>query len=139
MTIRTIYENISEMAIADVKARNLEEIKLQVRASDCPIRMLLPSTKGEQGFVAIGTLSATTWYVRDLCLWQPLVAGTGIEQCANEMLGYIELYAAAIRAMRNPTSESHIVSVTFQLGPVLWVQTDYWAVDVQLEIEEFLQ
>lgn len=137
--IRDIYEVISEMAIADVKARNLEEIKIQVRATDCPIRMLLPSTRGEQGFVAIGTLSKTTWYIRDLCLWQPVTAGTGIEQCANEMLGYMELYAKGIRGLRNPTPESHIVSVSFQLGPVPWVKTSYWAIDTLLVVEEHLQ
>lgn len=134
-----IYEAISEMKIADVKARNLEEIKIQVRASDCPVRMLLPSTRGEQGFVAIGTLSATQWFIRDLCLWQPVTEGTGIEQCAREMVVFMALYAAGIRAMRNPTPESVIISVSFQLGPVPWALTDYWAIDITLVVEEHLQ
>lgn len=137
--IRDIYYRISEMPVGTVRARNLDEIKLAVRESDCPVRLLLPSTEGGQGFVAIGTLSKTTWRIRDLCLWQPLVAGSGIEQCANDMLAYIELYAAGIRAMRSPTPESNIVSVTFQLGPVPWATSDFWAVDVTVEVEEYLQ
>lgn len=137
--IRDIYTAISEMKIADVKARNLEEIKIQVRATDCPVRMLLPSTRGELGFVAIGTLSKTSWYIRDLCLWQPVTEGTGIEQCANDMVAFMELYAKGIRALRNPTPESHIISASFQLGPVPWVNTNYWAIDILLVVEEHLQ
>lgn len=135
--IRGIYTAISEMVVGDVKARNLDKIKLQVRK--CPVRLLLPCTEGDQGFVAIGTLSRTIWRIRDLCLWQPLKAGTGIEQCANDMVAYIELYGAAIRAMRNPTAESNILSVTYQLGPVPWAKSDYWAIDIILEVEEHLQ
>lgn len=137
--IRAIYTAIAEMAVGDVHARDLSEIKLQVRAEDCPVRMLLPCTEGEQGFVAIGTLSNTSWRIRDLCLWQPLKAGSGIEQCANEMIAFVEIYGAAVRAMRNPTPESHIVSVSYRLGPVPWATTDYWAVDIILVVEEILQ
>lgn len=137
--IRDIYTKIAETAIGTVQARDLDEIKLTVRAADCPMRLLLPSTQGSQGFVAIGTLSNTHWFVRDLCLWQPIIEGTGIEQCANDMLAYIELYAAAIRAMRNPTPQSNIVNVEYQLGPVAWANIDFWAIDISLEIEEILQ
>lgn len=137
--IRSIYYAISEMAVGDVVARNLDEIKLSVRATDCPLRLLLPATEGEQAFIAIGTLSKTVWRIRDLCLWQPVVEGTGIEQCANEMLAYVELYAAGIRAMRNPTPESNIVSVSFQILPIKWATSDFWAVDITVEVEEFLQ
>ena len=138
MSIRDIYRVISEMAVGDVQARNLDEIKLAVRASDCPMRLLLPSTQGNQGFVAIGTLSRTIWTIRDLCLWQPVIEGSGIEQCANDMMAYIELYAAGIRRMRAPTPESNIISVTFQLGPIPWAVTDFWAIDVTVEVEEHL-
>lgn len=139
MSIRDIYTAIAETPVGDVKARDLSEIKLEVRVDDCPLRLLLPSTRGDQGFVAIGTLSKTTWYIRDLCMWQPLLAGTGIEQCANDMVAYIELYAKAMREMRNPTPESNLVSVTYQLGPILWAKTNFWAIDIMLEVEEFLQ
>ena len=139
MSLQDIYWKLSEMPVGDVKARNLDEIKLQVRAVDLPLRMLLPSTEGEQGFISIGTLTRTTWRIRDLCLWQPVVEGTGIEQCAGDMLAYIQLYAAGIRAMRNPTPESTIMTVTFTLGPVAWATSDFWAVDTILEVEEYLQ
>jgi hypothetical protein len=139
MTIRALYTRISELAVGAVQARDLDEIKLAVRAEDCPLRLLLPSTTGDQGFVAIGTLSNTEWAIRDLCLWQPIVAGSGIEQCANDLLAYIELYAAAIRAMRSPGPGASVESVSFKLGPVLWGVVTYWAVDVQLLINELLQ
>jgi len=136
--IRDIYSVLSDMAVGDVKARNLDEIKLNLRSSDCPMRLLLPATTGEQGFVAIGTMTKTAWAIRDLCLWQPIIEGTGIEQCANDMLGYIELYAAAIRALRTPTPESHVVSVSFTLGPVPWGTVDFWAIDTTVTVEEYL-
>jgi hypothetical protein len=138
MTLRDIYLALSEMAVGDVVARNIDEIKLAVRASDCPVRMLLPATEGNESFIAIGTLTKTYWRLRDLCLWQPIVEGTGIEQCAQDMLAYIELYTAAIRKMRNPTPESVITTATIQLGPVPWATSDFWAVDITVEVEEYL-
>lgn len=139
MSLRSLYYAISEMAVGDVGCRNLDEIKLEVRATDCPMRLLLPSTEGMMGFIAIGTLTKTPWRIRDLCLWQPITAGSGIEQCANEMVTYIELYAAAIRKMREPVPGTNLISATFKLGPVPWALTDFWAVDVLLEVEEYLK
>lgn len=136
MSIRDVYYAISEMAVGDVPARNVEGIKLAVRATDCPVRLLLPSTEGNAGFMGIGTLTRTTWLIRDLCLWQPLIAGSGVEQCANDMLGYIELYQAAIRQLRNPTPGSYITSVSHVLGPVAWATSDFWAIDTTIEVEE---
>lgn len=138
MGIRDLYTTISEMAVGDVKARDLYDIKLIVRSEDCPLRLLLPSTTGEQGFVAIGTLTKTVWSIRDLCLWQPVNAGTGIEQCAADMVAYIELYAAAVRLLRNPGPGANIAGVSFTLGPVDWGTVKYWAIDATLEIEEHL-
>lgn len=57
MSLRSLYYAISEMAVGDVGCRNLDEIKLEVRATDCPMRLLLPSTEGMMGFIAIGTLT----------------------------------------------------------------------------------
>jgi len=139
MSLRSLYYAISEMAVGDVVCRNLDEIKLTIRAEDCPMRLLLPSTEGEMGFIAIGTLTKTPWRIRDLCLWQPIMAGSGIEQCANEMVAYIELYAAAIRKMREPVPGTNLISATFKLGPVLWATSDFWAIDVVLGVEEFLK
>jgi hypothetical protein len=138
MRLRDLYYAISEMAVGDVVCRNLDEIKLTIRAEDCPMRLLLPSTEGEMGFIAIGTLTKTPWRIRDLCLWQPIMAGSGIEQCANEMVTYIELYAAAIRKMREPVPGTNLIRASFKLGPVLWATSDFWAIDVLLEIEQYL-
>ena len=137
MALRDIYAALSEMAVGDVPCRNLDEIKLDVSPADCPTRLLLPSTEGEMGFVGLGPTSRVAWRVRDLCLWQPVMAGTGIQQCADDMLGYLELYQAAVRALRNPTSGSSIVGVTYQMGPVAWADSDFWAIDIILEVEEY--
>lgn len=139
MTIRALYTKLSEMAVGDVKARDLDGIKLAVRAEDCPLRLLLPSTLGDQGFIAIGTLTGTTWALRDLCLWQPVVAGSGIEQCAGDMVAFMELYAAGIRSLRSPGPGASIESVSFKLGPVEWGRVNFWAIDITVEIHEVMQ
>lgn len=143
MSIRDLYERVSELPIAHpdptrglIKARNIDEIKLEVRDTDCPVRLLLPSTEGQMAFVAIGTMTETLWRIRDLCLWQPVTAGSGIEQCADDMLGYIELYLAGLKSLRNPAPGCTLESVTMQMGPVPWATTDFWAVDTLLEIRE---
>ena len=137
MTIRDIYTAISEMDVGDVVCRNLDEIKLQVRADDCPQRLMLPSTEGEMGFMGIGATGRTSWHIRDLCLWQPIIAGTGVEQCAGDMLGYLEQYQTAVRALRNPTAGSAIVGVSYKITPIAWATTDFWAIDITLEVEEY--
>lgn len=137
MILRDVYQAISNMQTGDVKCRNLDEIQLQVKATDCPIRLLLPSTEGEQEFFGIGTLTKVTWKIRDLCLWQPILAGTGIEQCAGDMLAFIELYGAAIRALRNPVTGATIVGVSYKITPIAWATTDFWAVDTNLTVEEY--
>jgi len=135
--VRDIYAALSEMAVGDVVCRNLDEIKLEVAPADCPIRLLLPSTEGEMNFVGIGPTSRVAWRIRDLCLWQPMRAGTGIEQCGDDMLAYLELYQAGVRALRNPTTGSSITNVVYTMSPVAWANSDFWAIDIILEVEEY--
>ena len=100
--------------------------------------MLLPSTSGDLEFIALGDLQKMTWVIRDLCIWAPLSAGSGIQQYAKGMVEYIRLYVAEIKANRNPTDLSVITGVAVQMGPIAWADTDYWAVDITLTIEEIL-
>ena len=98
---------------------------------------MLPATEGDLSFMGIGPLTKANWRIRDLCLWQPIVAGTGLEQCADEMLAYMEMYATGIRALRNVTPGATIVGVSYKMAPILWGTTDFWAVDITLEVEEY--
>ena len=52
------------------------------------------------------------------------------------MAEYIRQYALALKALRAPTSQSYIASVSYAIGPITWGETEFWAVDVNLEIEE---
>ena len=137
MSLRDIYFAVSEMAVGDVEARNLDELKLQVKMDDCPLRLLLPATEGDLEFFGIGPLTRVTWRIRDLCLWQPIIAGTGLEQCADEMLAYIELYSTAVRALRNPTAGAAITGVSYKIAPIAWGTTDFWSIDITLQVEEY--
>jgi len=137
MSLRDIYFAVSEMDVGDVEARNLDELKLQVKMDDCPMRLLLPATEGDLEFFGIGSLTRVTWRIRDLCLWQPIIAGTGLEQCADEMLAYIELYSSAVRALRNPTAGTAITGVSYKISPIQWGTTDFWSIDIVLQVEEY--
>jgi hypothetical protein len=135
--IRDIYLALAQMQVGDVPCRNLDEIKLQIQVQDTPVRLLLPSTEGELGFRGIGSGTTIAWRIRDLCLWQPIQSGTGIEQCADEMLAYLELYSQALRNLRVPTTQSSITNVVYTMSPVAWASGDFWAIDIILEVEEY--
>lgn len=136
--ISAIYKEIANFKISNVKSRNIDKINLIIKEADLPCRMLLPSTSGELSFVGLGSLNNITWVIRDLCLWAPLTAGSGIEQFADSMVGYIRLYLAAIKAHRNLTNQSNITGIAFQMGPIPWAEKDYWAIDITLTVEEIL-
>jgi len=131
-----IYQEISKLKIDGVKARNIDKIRLAVRKADLPCRMLLPSTRGEVEYVGIGSLNSITWVIRDLCLWAPLSAGSGVEQFSEGMLEYMQLYVMALKELRNPTGQSVVTNYAFEMGPVPWADKDYWAVDVTLTVQE---
>lgn len=135
--IKEIYLAISNIALGGIQSRNLPGLELEVAEADLPVRIIMPSTRGDANFIAIGELSKIEWAIRDLCLWAPLEAGS-IAQYAEPMLDYIKAYIAAIQALRQPTGQSVITGWVFQLGPVQWGEASYWAVDVTLSVEEYL-
>ena len=136
--ILDIYKEISKMKVGDVKSRDISKVKLAIRKGSLPMRMLLPSTSGDMEFIAIGSLQKMTWAVRDLCLFAPLAAGSGVEQYSKAMVDYLSLYMAQIKDMRHPTAQSNIIGVEVQMGPIPWGADDYWSVDITLTVEEIL-
>lgn len=136
--IRDIYTKISEIPIGTAKSRDLSQIKLVVNPENAPMRLLLPVTEGDMAFVAIGSLTNTSWQIRDLCLWQPVTAGSGIEQCAEDMVVYMELYLAAMRKNRNLVG-ANLTGIQIKLGTVTWVKTEWWAVDCRLTVDNVQQ
>jgi hypothetical protein len=137
--IEAIYRIIAGFDLGGIQSRNLPEIKLLVQQGDCPVRLLMPSTRGEQSFVLVGSTQKIQWRIRDLCLWAPVSEGQGIENFAQPMQDYIVAYLAAIKALYGGqvTSQAHIVGATFSMGPVIWDETQLWAVDTQLAVEEY--
>ena len=136
--ISEIYDAIAGISLTGVAVRNIDEIELTIIQDDLPCRMLIPSTSGEGEFIAIGKTTRLTWTIRDLCLWTPLSAGTGVGDSSEDMVAYIDEYIAAIIAMRNPTAQSHFVHYEYQMGPVPWGDSNYWAIDFILTVEEIL-
>ena len=54
--IKAIYTSIANMKVGSIKSRNVTKVKLVIKDSDLPMRMLLPSTSGEMEFIALGNL-----------------------------------------------------------------------------------
>jgi hypothetical protein len=136
--ILDIYESIANMKVGKIKSRNIDKVKLTIRDSDLPLRMLLPATEGEMAFVALGNLQRMGWALRDLCLFAPLTKGSGVQQYSKAMVDYLSLYMEQIKENRNPTTTSNILGVEVQMVPVLWGEKTYWAVDITLTVEEIL-
>ena len=133
-----IYNSIANMTVGSVKSRDVDQVRLAVKDSDLPCRMLLPSTSGEMEFIALGNLQNMNWAIRDLCLFAPMTKGKGIESFSKAMVEYLDLYMKEIKENRNPTPLSNIVGVEVQMGPVKWGDETYWAIDIVLTVGEIL-
>ena len=137
--IASVYTAIAAYApTGATTTRNISAVQLTVRNADLPCRLLLPSTSTEGDFVMMGNVQKVGWAIRDLCLWAPLGAGTGIAQYSSAMLTYISSYLSKIKAGRNPATNCTIVGYEAQMGPVPWGDKDYWAVDITVTVEEIL-
>jgi hypothetical protein len=137
MSITDIYFALSQMAVGPVPCRNREEIQLVVRAEDCPVRLLVPMIETELDFVFIGALTKEEHRIRDLCLWQPVSAGLGIQQCAYDIGVWCAMYDDAIRALKNPTAGSTIRHLSRKEVEVQWGDTKFFGIENILTIEEY--
>ena len=138
--VEAIYLTLANLDLGGIPSRNLPEINLLVEQGDMPVRLLMPSTRGEQEFVRVGSTQKVRWTIRDLCLWAPVSAGSGIEQYAAAMQAYIVAYLAALKDFYGGglTPQSHVTGATFQMTPVTWGEMSCWAVDAQISVEEYL-
>jgi len=135
--IANIYLAIAAMKVGKVKCRNIDKIKLEIRDKDLPCRFLLPATEGDLNFVALGSSPISIqWVIRDLCLWAPVSAGSGIEKFSQAMLEYEMLYIKRLQELLNPTSQSVITNATWRQSPIPWAEKDYWGIDYTLTVEE---
>ena len=137
--ILAAYTSIANMEVGSVKSRNIDRINLTVKDSDLPMRLLMPSTEGDQNFVGIGSLQKVTWAIQDLCLFASVTKGAGIQQYSEAMVEYIVLYLAQVKANKNPATNCCITGMSIEMTPVRWGETKtYWAVDINLVVEETL-
>lgn len=136
--IQAIYKSIADMKVGKVKSRNIDKAKLTVRDGDLPLRILIPSTEVDGGFIALGNLQSMVWTIEDLCLIARRTQGKGIEHYSKSMVDYLSLYIAALKENHNPTNTSNVVGLEGSMYPVGWGDKEYWAVDITLTIEEIL-
>lgn len=135
--IDEIYLAIANLSLGGITCRNLPQVTLEVGQADLPLRIIVPSTRGEGTFVMIGTLQKVEWAIHDLCLWAPIGTAT-IEQYAQPMLDYIKAYLTALKGILTPTDQSHLTGFTFEMAPRQWGEATYWAVDATFSVEEYL-
>lgn len=137
--ISPIYKAISKWRVGDVKCRNIEKIKLAIKDKHLPCRFLLPATEGDLNFVALGSSPINIkWQIRDLCLWAPISAGSGIEMYSGAMLEYEMLYIKRLQENLNPTTQSVITNVTWRQSPIPWAKKDYWGIDYTITVVEIV-
>ena len=136
--ISDIYDAIAGWSFTGVTTRNIDEVKNTVHSGDCPLRILLPFTEGTQGFIALGNPTKVSWVIRDLCLWKPAAEGHGIEQCADDLIGYLSDYADSLKSNRSPSGQSHISNISYRMGVFPWGNTDFWGVEIQITVEEYI-
>lgn len=138
--ILDIYDTLADFSITNVSVvRNIDEVKLPVRTGDLPMRILIPSTEGDVNVDGlINNVSVIDWQIRDLCLWAPLSAGAGIEQYAEDMVTYIKDYIDLVKTNRNPADNCVITGVNIRMTPQPWGDSNYWAVDILLNVKEIM-
>lgn len=137
--ILSVYDTLAGWSITNIKVtRDIDEVKLDIKQGDLPMRILLPSTEGELGFIDIGKLTNIQWQIRDLCLWAPLSAGAGIEQYASDIVTYVKDYIDNVKNNRSPANNTNIVGMSVRISPVPWGENDYWSIDILLQVEEIL-
>ena len=128
------------MTIGSVEARNIDKINLRVNQGDLPIRLLLPATEGDLDFGSFigGSTALMAWVIKDLCLFAPVSAGSGVEQYAESMVDYIALYIDEVKANRCAGEYGTVLAVSIKMSPVKWAEKIYWAVDTTLTIKEII-
>ncbi len=136
--IKTIYTNIANMTVGSIPARNVISVDQSILSGDLPVRILLPKTSADMEFVMLGNLEKLVWSITDLCIFGSVSAGSGVEQYSEDMVDYMNLYMTAIKSKRNPAPNCHIEGVQIELGPILWGDKDYWAVEIILTVSEVL-
>lgn len=148
--ISSIYSSIAgfQVSVGSVTptVRNINQLRTKVNSADAPIRLLLPvsptTEASDFGFIALGKLANVTWKVTDLLLWKPVAQGSGIAECAEDLMTYTAAYMEAIRSNRVVASQAHITGANFKPGVYYWPDNEsgvpYYGVAVVLNVEEIL-
>lgn len=124
-----------------VGVRDIDQLKETLHADDCPVRMLSVTTAdigGEFAFIALGKTNTVTWSINDRLYLKGAGLAKGIESFSANLIKYTASYVGQIRDNRAPTSQSHVVSASFNPGVFEWSGEKFAGLDVFLTIEEVI-
>lgn len=121
-----IYDAIKGMSTTwstdvTVSAWNYDELDSGLQPN-CPQRALsiTGSLNGDFGFVAIGTLCKIEWIITDTLFLKQAAEGESLTENSANIVKYIVAYVDALRALRAPTTQSHITGLTIKPGVYYW-------------------
>lgn len=144
--IDAIYQAIHDLAVTfdsdiTVPCWDYDEIKQAMPSGNTPIRVL--STVGEggnaqMGYMLVANSAKVTWNIEDTLYLTPVTAGGGIRDCTADLVKYCKAYVEAVRNKRNPTAQSDVTAVSFDIGTYTWGTTEFFGVRVLLTIDEFI-
>lgn len=136
--ITAIYHALANMEVgtAKLKAKDVHEIKFQFSDKELPMRLLMPSTETDAGFIMIGSLVDVAWQITDMMLLDPVGTGGGIHEYSGAMVEYIGDYLTAIKANRSLYAGSHVENIAAEAGMIDWGSKQYYGVIVTLTVKE---
>lgn len=110
-----------------------------------PCRVLLPLGRDGSGgrsstFIALNTLTETTWQLTDLFLWRPVAQGLSLANVGGDLLKYATAYREIVRGLRVPAKNFVVEQLDFEANVWTWPMngnTDYFGVACTLTIKEY--
>lgn len=123
-----------------------ERARRGIESADCPARLILPSTEGdEHTFTAgmTGTHMRVVWVIKDLLLYKPVEEGMGWLEVGYSLDDYCDSYIAALASANHDANkfcaaEAELESGSALVGVHTFSERQYYGVMVTLRIIEII-
>jgi len=146
--IDLIFQTVHDLSVqfdsdVTIPVWDYDEVSANLSADTCPVRVLMvggtdTATGEEMAFVGIGVTVSVRWRLLDRLYLKALPLGRGIEEASPNIIKYIAAYVDAARMARGITVQSHLASLSFRPSVQEWGATQFYCIDVDLVIEEYI-
>lgn len=122
---------------------NIDAVRPNLEPSQVPRRVLGLAEGSEFSFVALGKRGSITWRIMDTLYIAPVGELAVWRRHYGDMIRYAASYADAALADRGllPTSQAHVVGVTFTHGAFAYpegTENIYFGVQAEVEVQEII-